>query len=165
MRRHSFRYSLSALIFATSLLAVFLGLYANRARKQSRGVAWVLSQGGHVTYVYEEPLPDGSYPINARPPGPDWLRRILGIDYFSPVTGVILDRDEIKDLKPLADLPNLRSLALMNYVSPNTDFASLRRLKNLETLDLGYTGIGPDRMQTIEQVLPQCRITNHELPN
>jgi hypothetical protein len=90
---------------------------------------------------------------------------MLGIDYFSSVTGVILDRDEIDDLGPLTDLPNLRNLALMNYVLPETDFSPLRRLKHLETLDLDYTGIDLDQLQKINQILPDCRIINHELQN
>jgi hypothetical protein len=163
MPTRRFRFSLRVLLLAMSFFAVFLGLYANSARKQSRGVAWVLSQGGHVSYAYELPLADGSYPMNALPPGPDWLRRKLGMDYFSSVTGVILDRDEINDLDPLADFPNLRFLALMNSVSPDTDFSSLRCLKHLKTLDLGYTGIDLDELQKIKQILPDCKIINHDL--
>src|SRR5687768_17643819 len=52
--------SLRALCLTTAFLAVLLGLYVNSARQQSRGVAWVLSEGGHVSYAYEKPLADGT---------------------------------------------------------------------------------------------------------
>jgi hypothetical protein len=151
-----------ALVLATSLLAVFLGLYAQSARTQSKGVAWILMRGGHVSYDYEEPLADGSYPSNAKLPGPAWLRRWLGIDYFSSVTSVILDRDEIDDLEPLTNLPHLRTLALMNYVSPHTDFSPLRRLTHLESLHLAYNGIDPEFSGTIRQIVRGCKIINHD---
>ena len=162
MPRLRFQFSLRALCLTTAFLAVLLGLYVNSARQQSRGVTWVLSEGGHVSYAYEKPLADGTCP---KPPGPEWLRRKLGIDYFSSVTGVILDRDEIDDLEPLTDLANLRSLALMNYVLPQTDFSPLQRLKHLETLQLGYTGINSAHSLKIGQMLPDCKIINQDLAN
>lgn len=166
MRRRQFQFSLRVLLLATSCGAVLLAICAscaNGARKQARGVAWVLSQGGHVRYAYQGPLADGSYLINAKPPVSDFLRQVLGIDYFSSVTGVVLDRDEIHNLEPLNDFPNLRSLALFNFVLPQTDFSSLRHLKCLDTLYLGYTGIDEHRTQKIKQIVPKCQIKHLEL--
>jgi len=165
--RH-FRFSLRLLLVAMTIVAVLLAVWAEGARKQRAGVAWVLKQGGHISFDYQGPEADGTYRTDAKPPGPKWLRDRLGIDYLATVTGVILDRDEITDLAPLTNLPGLRSVALMNHVHPNTDFSPLQELPHLEELYLCYTGIDAQTAKSIKAALPRCRIhseTNPELEN
>ena len=158
------RFSLRVFLLAVTTIAVVLAIWAESVREQRRGVAWVLAQGGHVTYDFEWPEANGSYPMGAKPRGPTWLHDWLGIDYFASVTAVILDRDEITDLAPLADLPQLRCLGLMIEVDPQTDFSSLQRLKRLEELHLNYTGLDEQAALRIKTMLPKCRIRSQTNP-
>jgi hypothetical protein len=155
------RFSLRFLLIVMTVVAVFLGTVVERARQQREAVAWVRSQGGHISYDYERPEADGSYPRGAKPPGPEWLRELIGVDYFATVEGVVLDRDEITDLAPLANLPQLRSLGLMIFVDPKTDLSPIQTLKNLKQLELRYTGLDADRIAPIRAALPNCEIDSY----
>jgi hypothetical protein len=162
------RFSLRAFLIAMAAIAVFLAVWAENARKQRFAVDWVLRQGGHVTYDFEWPNTSAAGPLRPQPPGPKWLHDWLGIEYLATVTAVILDRDEIDNLKPLSNLPRLQCVGLMNYVHPGTDFSPLGRLKYLDELHLNYTGIDTETAGRIKAILPSCRIlssTNPELRN
>jgi hypothetical protein len=152
------RFSLRAMLIAVTLVAVLLGVWAERARKQRAGVAWVHEQGGHVTYNFGSVFEDGRPYPNTKPPAPKWLRDLAGIDFFAYVTGVILDRDTIYDLTPLTNLPKLESIGLMNHVDPKTDFTPLHSLKHLTLLRLDYTGLKMSQLQPLRAALPNCRI-------
>src|SRR5689334_19696866 len=52
-RRRWLRYSLRTLFVLVTLLCVWLGLWANRAERQKRAVAWFKAHGGEVHYDYE----------------------------------------------------------------------------------------------------------------
>jgi hypothetical protein len=58
--------------------------------------------------------------VNPRPPGPDWLRRILGDEYFFTAIGVTLNGDQAVDanLELVRQLKDLQILALW---ASNTD--------------------------------------------
>lgn len=145
-------------MIGVTILAVVLGWWQSEIRRQRNATAWVLAQGGYISYDYERPLADGSYPLGAKPPGPDWLRNWLGIDYFARVEGVILDRDEVKDLAPLADLPYLRFVGLMIEVDPQLDFSPLYHHQRLKTVYLDYTGLQPEQLAAFREAQPDCRI-------
>ncbi len=58
---------------------------AQRARKQREAVTWIQKLGGSVAYGYQRD--DNGRPIpNAEPPGPKWLMKQLGIDFFDELT-------------------------------------------------------------------------------
>jgi hypothetical protein len=160
------RFSLRAMLIVVTFVAVSLGLWAQRARNQRAGVAWVHEQGGHITYNFGSVFEDGRPYPNTKLSGPKWLRDLLGIDYLATVTAVILDRDEIHDLTPLTNLPRLETVGLMIEVHPNTDLSPLHSLKHLRLLRLDYTGLELAQLQPLRAALPNCRIesaTNREL--
>ncbi|QDU55020.1 hypothetical protein [Aeoliella mucimassa] len=72
-----------------------------------------------------------------------------------------LDRDEIDNLQPLGDLAQIESLALMNYVSPETDWSCLTELKHLKKLHLGYTGLDTEAIKRLKETLPECEVIEH----
>jgi hypothetical protein len=152
------------MLLGTTFVALLLVTWVDRARREREGVSWVLKQRGHITYDFEWPGADGSYPRNAIPRGPVWLRNLIGIEYFAAVTGVVLDWDEINDLAPLTNLRTLRFLGLMNYVNPQTDFAPLRSLKHLEHIRLDYTGLEVEQLRAIQAAVPGCRIESKTDP-
>ena len=67
------------------------------------------------------------------------IRDPMGIEYAVNVRQLLLERNEISDITPLADLTNLNVLALRyNLISDLTPLAGLR---NLQTLRLSYNAI------------------------
>ena len=98
-----------------------------------------------------------SFPLP--PPGPQWLRDWIGVDYFAKTVGVVLpeasqiedlsplsqltsvehlcvDRTGITDLSPISSLKNLVHLALAH--TPVTDLSPISSLKKLEYLDVTH---------------------------
>ena len=99
-------------------------------------MAWVHEMGGDVRYDY-----DGRYvrPV-AEPPGPSWLRALLGLDFLSDVIEVGCDGLlDSADVSPLAGLPDLRTLTLSH--TRVSDLTPLTKLNNLEYLTLNKTSI------------------------
>lgn len=72
---------LRTLLLAITLLSLWLGVQANRARTQREAVATILEQGGQVYYRHQRNA-KGSKDGAAPPHGPAWLRRWLGDEYF-----------------------------------------------------------------------------------
>jgi hypothetical protein len=70
-KRRWLQFSLRTLLVAVTLLAVWLGLWTDRARRQRVAVQRVRELGGDIRYDYENQK-------GGQPPGPEWLRRLLG---------------------------------------------------------------------------------------
>lgn len=75
-----FRFSLRAFLSAFIVVAVLLATLTNRAREQRETVAGLRALGWQVQYDWQGSLHG--------PPGPAWLRRIVGDDYFEEVVQV-----------------------------------------------------------------------------
>lgn len=137
-KRRWFQYSIRSLMLVTLVIACVLGYISNEARKQRNAVAWVKEMGGDVEYDYLFEANGDAIP-NAEPPGPDWLREWIGIDYFSDVAVVYIYENQVDDLSPLKDLTNLERLLLKN--SPVSDISPLAGLTNLTSVDLSATQV------------------------
>ena len=76
---------------------LWLGWFVNRAQQQRRAVEWVRELGGSVHYDFET---DEYFRVNedAKPPGPNWLRSLIGINYFADVVKVNLYDTEASDV-------------------------------------------------------------------
>ena len=147
-KRRWYQYSLRSLVLVMTVVCLWLGYISNEARKQRNAVAWVEEMGGHVEYDYEPLNPidvkiqDGKvyfYEIVPEPPGPDWLREWIGIDYFSDVARVYLMDTIIKDL------------------------SQLESLTNLKLLTLSYPEVSEEEVQKLQEALPNCQIDVFEV--
>jgi hypothetical protein len=138
-----------------TLFCLWLGKITIEARRQKAAVAWVFSNGGSVSYDWSgwnqfphNPLLDP--PLEARPPGPDWLRNLIGDEYFQSVDTVSMRGNrrrqqfgpspkQVSDISPLAHLSHLKRLFLGgNRIA---DISPLRNLKDLEAVDLSDNNI------------------------
>src|SRR5688572_1612308 len=100
LRRRFWRFSLKTLLILLTLFCLWLGTLANSANRQRRAVQAIQRSGGEFNYDYQRiPSPSGQrYSNRAEPPGPKWLRRILGDHYFiTPVALRIGRQTGIKD--------------------------------------------------------------------
>ena len=108
-RRRFFRYSLRTLLLVVTVFCVFmgtLGTFVKRAMDQRLAVESIRESGGGISYE------SGSG-------GPNWLRQLIGNEYFSSVVLVRLTGPNVK----------------------NESLKFIKRLTDVETLDLTNTQI------------------------
>jgi hypothetical protein len=171
-----FRISLRTLFVLTTVLCVWLGFKVHPVEQQQEAVAWVMERGGHVIYDFEFDGDVIAIPY-AKPPGPDWLRDILGIDYFARPHWIELHDQRLANLSPLAqldglwclqvsskslndilalgELTNLEHLALACRDTPDlTPLANLTRLKRLHL----WMPVKDEDLAWLRDTLPQCAI-------
>jgi Leucine-rich repeat (LRR) protein len=114
---------------------MWLGLLVASARRQARAVEAIEASGGKVVYAHQFDFNAGYYRDGA-PPGPDWLRQLVGRHYFDTVLDVSFSGfkqfDDAPDSLPLAaaipylaDLPNLRHLTLSTLELTDDEFGAL----------------------------------------
>lgn len=108
--RRWFQYSLRSFLILVTALAIWLGVVVNRAREQREAVKAIEALGGFAQYdwQYIEPSTD-------EPPGPAWLRRIVGDDAFQRVKYVHFFPDP-PESKIVKSIPYIQRLARVERV-------------------------------------------------
>ncbi len=138
-KRRWLRFSLRTFLALVLIFGVWLGLLVHRVNKQREAVAWVKEMGGRVLYKYETDDFASFLNNNADPPGPDWLRNLIGLEYFANVSSVYLENSTATDISPLAHLASLEQLFLDG--ANVADLSPLASLDNLERLSLRQTDV------------------------
>ena len=123
-KRRWLRFSLKTFVVVLTVFCVWLGALVYRVNKKKEAVQWVKENGGDVYYDFEweHDLMDG-----AEPPGPDWLRDLIGLDYFADVVFVDVNNTQIKDLEPLRELTQLHQLYLYDTQVTEKGVAKLQQ--------------------------------------
>ena len=149
-KRRWFQFSLRTLLLAVLVVAVWLGWYCDRARRQKQSVTAISRLGGWVYYDYE--LVNDKYDPQAASWVPGWLRSQLGVDFFHNVVevnlvyhydkGKRLDNAQVTDgaLYRLDGFPRLRRLLLYEGQATDQGLAEVGRLKHLEHLYMWDAG-------------------------
>jgi hypothetical protein len=143
------RFSLRTLLILLTIICVVLGIIVSRAERQRRAVAAIVKAGGEVAYDYEilAALDEGD---EVDLPGPDWLCRLLGVDYFGTViwarltpTPTPLSPDCAPDevAAHLGRLPGLEKLLMSDTHISRKGLAELSGLKKLRELGLDGTHV------------------------
>ena len=88
--RHIFTFRLRTLFVLTTILVVWFGVVVNRAYEQREAVRAMKALGAMVFYDWQLGRPRGiknflPRPRQAEPPGPKWLRRVIGDEFFQDV--------------------------------------------------------------------------------
>jgi hypothetical protein len=160
--RHRFwRFSLKTLLILLTLCCLWLGTLANSANRQRRAVEAIQRSGGEFNYDYQRILPRAgsgqAFSHQVEPPGPKWLRGILGDHYFiTPVTLRIGRQAGIKDncLAHLSALPNLERAMFYEVPFRDSDVVHLKYLKNLKSLTFNEGTLagadGPSRFEFLK---------------
>ena len=91
------------------------------------------------------------------PCGPRWLRRVLGDDFFASVVRIQIEWPNGSESLP----SNLRpgsTFTTPNQVS-DADVEQIGSLSLLSELDLRRAAISNDKVDRLQQALPNCEIT------
>jgi len=134
------------------------------ANQQRRVIQWLSEDRGQGLYRFQtaetgsyefRTVDDGRYRYEAaeegepqtefRPPGPDWLRDFLGIDYLDDIIVVsAYPEADMTDISPLADLPHLETLSIEHsFVSNLAPLANLKQLQYLSLIQCQITDVSP----------------------
>src|SRR5947209_3607170 len=108
--RRALRFSLRTLLVAVTLFCLWMGSVCNRANRQRRIVEAITANGGVVRYDTVTDEDGRDLPNAPAPAAPEWLRNLIGRDYFDTVLVVGIDyKKGVNDdsLALLADLPKL----------------------------------------------------------
>jgi hypothetical protein len=180
-RRRWLRFSLRTLLVGVTLLCVALGFWVNGAQRQRRAVAAVWAIGSRVEVQYDYQAPGAA--VEGELPAPDWLCRLLGVDYFAEMTSVLiptgstdataahmgglpalvvlsLDGAAVSDagLAHLSGLTRLRVLAFEDAQVTDAGLEHLRGLTNLEELYLYGSQVTDEGWVRLQHALPHCKI-------
>ncbi len=117
-----------------------------------RATEAIQALGGTVEYDYQRQ--------SRNPPGPPWLRHLLGEDFFVNVVSVSLDSLSVTDAD-LEHLTTLRQLQAVGLSGTQVTDAGLERLKGLtqlRELDLKSTKVTDEGVKKFQQALPKCKV-------
>ena len=140
-RKHKLRwyqFSLRSLMIFVTLWAIpcsWLGVKMKQAREQRAAVEWIEGLGGSVGYDYQLDA-SGKQIKGAIPPGPAWVRELLGDDFLTRVAVVVLRKSRVTGtgLERLKGIAQLRILVLDHTVVTDGDLERVKSLPKLEYL-------------------------------
>ena len=146
------RFSLATMLIALTAGAIWMGYKTNKARRQRAATENVLSLGGQVRFRHQSQIANPTYnhfpssslfDLNVAPPGPDWLRRSIGDEYFQQVIYVHLEGKPVTDqvLSTLGAVPQLKYLNLEYSGIEDEGLRHLSTLRSLQCLYLGRNDI------------------------
>lgn len=162
LMRRFFQFGLRGFIVAVALVSIAVGWLAARyrhAERQRSAIAAILTAGGSVEYAHENQVDEsGNWIPAARPPGPAWLRHLLGDDFFARAYNVtFFHQTELTnaDLSPLATLKRLNELAIIEGRITDDGLDVIGQLTNLKWLrlcDVPITDAGLARLEHLENL-------------
>jgi hypothetical protein len=161
-KRRWFQFSLRSLLIFTMVCAVaggWLGTRMEQKRKEREAVEAIVQLKGRAFYDYQREPPG---PIDAlgwrengvEPVGPDWLRKLLGENFFSEVDAVFFDDAPVTDagLVNLKALTHLHDLTLWSPNVTDAGLVNLRGLTQLQRLDLSGTQVTDAGLVNLKQL-------------
>lgn len=140
--RRFLQFNLAAMLLATTVFGVWLGIAVNRARRQREAIAAIERLGGAVLYDYQFDASHTQIP-SARLNVPTWFRGNLGEEFYRTPVNIYLGGLTLKpgDLRALESLTELDWLYLGSCTISDEELVHLEPLKKLRSLDLGGTEI------------------------
>jgi Leucine-rich repeat (LRR) protein len=139
-----YQYRLRTLLIIMTVFAAYMAMISHRARQQKLAVEKIRALGGRLSYDYQK-VKGMKFVKNSRafPPGPAWLRNLIGEDYFQTVVCIELGKTAVADddLSVLECMPNLECLSLIETNITSNGLVHLKGLKRLELLSLENTAV------------------------
>lgn len=133
------QFSLATLLLMVPVAAIpfrWLAHELSQASQQRLAVESIRKQGGRVLYRKRDPSRTFT-----SVDGADWLRELLGRDFFDDVLEVVSRRADDTEAERLKGLTHLKALDLSEAPMTDAGLAYFARLTELEYLDLSETVI------------------------
>jgi len=152
--------TLFAFVFLTSVPLAWCAAKFQMKRAERHAVARIRELGGGVCYDWQPALgflafedweARSDHVDEPRPPGPGWLRQLLGDDAFTSVVVVYWPHSRIdsSSAEAIATFGHLRSLILFDSTITSEGMAHLVGLRHLNKLELQGTAIDDVAMRHI----------------
>ena len=134
----SLRFSLKTFLVIVMILGMMMGRVTNKVRQQRNAVNAILAAGGTVGFDYQYANPSGIGPRNqlAMPPGPAWLRRILGDELFRTPVVLTLQGESTTDEFLANQLGQFPELNLLSIKCSNVGDAALPHIASFDLMRL-----------------------------
>ncbi|MGH7138792.1 MAG: DUF4240 domain-containing protein [Pirellulales bacterium] len=173
--RRWFQFRLKWLLIFVTLLAVPLS-WLGWKLEEKRREQWAEAELDKFCVIMSHNYIDDPF-ADSVPPGPRWLRRLLGDDFFVHATAVKFvppkfarranSGPPINDdgLELLRHLPALEKVFLAKSQVTDRGLRHIRGLKKLKYLDLRDTKISGEALAKLLQALPNCEIRHETRAN
>ncbi len=151
-KRRWFQFSLRTLLLLVLICAIGSAWVAprlQRAQYQKTAVEAILKDGGVVWYDFEVNA-EGNHIGSAERPGPAWLRKMLGDDFFA--AAVYAEAKTDSSLEHIGDLSQLEGLALMNSRVSDAGLKRLEGLTKLKWVNLNLTNVTDAGLEHLSRV-------------
>lgn len=130
--------SLKALFLGLAVLCAWLAAHCERLREQRLAIEGIARVRGRVEYDWQRAG-------RSQPPGPRWLKNVLGEDFFAVAVGVNFQFEPQRagdaETEHIARLPELETLDLEKTRLTDLGLARLGRLRKLRWLSLRKTPV------------------------
>ena len=124
---------------------VALGWFAVRyfdAQQQRIAVDALRNIDAQVIYESQATNPNGLYYAQQRPPGPNWLHPILGVDFFDSVKIVSGDLEFADEhVKYLAPMRNLKQFGAYQSLLTDDGIANICKIRSIQSLNVSGTAL------------------------
>ena len=151
-RRRWLSFSLRSMLMFVAVAGISMGWMAwhvNRVRNQRLVVAELSSVGGLVIYSYQ-----WQQRTRQEPPGPKWLRSLLGDDIFADVKEVDIRHDHVTEqtLARVATLPAVLTLMMRSDRISDSGLAHLAKMSTLQQVDLYSPGLSDASLAQLAKI-------------
>ncbi len=144
-KRRWFQFSLRTLMILTAIVALacgWLGSKIEQKRRQREAVATIVKLGDNAQAAYDFQLNGNT----EGPPGPAWVRGLLGENFFSEVVGAQFEGVQDAEradagLACIGEFRKLETLTLHGTRVSDRGACNLSRLTDLRLLNLEKTGL------------------------
>ena len=109
-KRRWLQFSLRTLFIVVTVFCVWLAITAKRAREQRQAVEAIRAVHGAIAFQHQLD--------RTEPPGPEWLRQLIGDEYFFRVAVVQLQGPGVNDasLAAIGRFTELKDLTLYELI-------------------------------------------------
>ena len=176
--RLRFQFSIRSLLLLTVAIAISCSWLSMEMRRAKKQYDLLVTTGAGVVYDFQI---DQTGVSSQWLPGPKWLPRLLGYDFFGDVVGALFEEpDSDIKLQYAKEWPHLRRLEAWHLTNSGLKhFEGLDQLKHLfisgeftdeglqhlegltqlEDLELSRAWVTDEGVQRLQQALPNCKIS------